>query len=71
MKLTDRTLTSKQARAALWIKSGGLCSYCGSKLSHTFHVDHVIPWRLTKRTNPHEMVAACAPCNLRKGDRVL
>ncbi len=44
------------------------CQYCGSKDDLTF--DHVIPRSKGGRTTWENVVAACAPCNLRKGNRL-
>ncbi len=69
MNIKSRTLTSKHLRHALYRKAEGLCTYCKAKLDASFHADHVIPYRLLQRTNPHELVASCATCNLKKGGR--
>lgn len=44
------------------------CQYCGSHDDLTF--DHVIPRSRGGRTTWENVVAACAPCNLRKGNRM-
>jgi 5-methylcytosine-specific restriction endonuclease McrA len=44
------------------------CQYCGSKDDLTF--DHVIPRSKGGMTTWANVVAACAPCNLRKGNRL-
>lgn len=44
------------------------CQYCGSKNDLTF--DHVIPRSKGGRTTWDNVVAACAPCNLRKSNRL-
>jgi len=41
------------------------CQYCGSPEELTF--DHVIPRRCGGQTSWENVVAACSPCNLRKG----
>jgi 5-methylcytosine-specific restriction endonuclease McrA len=41
------------------------CQYCGSGEDLTF--DHVIPRRCGGQTTWENVVAACSPCNLRKG----
>ena len=45
------------------------CQYCGSGSDLTF--DHVIPRSKGGRTTWQNVVTACAPCNLRKGGRLL
>lgn len=44
------------------------CQYCGSKDDLTF--DHVIPRSKGGQTTWENVVAACAPCNLRKANRL-
>ena len=45
------------------------CQYCGTHEDLTF--DHVIPRRCGGATTWENVVAACSPCNLRKGSRTL
>ena len=44
------------------------CQYCGAHDDLTF--DHVIPRHRGGATTWENVVAACSPCNLRKGDRL-
>ena len=44
------------------------CQYCGSESELTF--DHLVPRSRGGRTRWDNVVAACAPCNLRKGGRL-
>ena len=44
------------------------CQYCGA--SHDLTFDHVVPRSKGGRTTWENVVAACAPCNLRKGNRM-
>ncbi len=44
------------------------CQYCGSPEDLTF--DHVIPRAHGGETTWENVVAACSPCNLRKGSRL-
>jgi len=44
------------------------CQYCGSREELTF--DHVIPRSKGGLTVWENVVAACSPCNLKKGDRL-
>jgi 5-methylcytosine-specific restriction endonuclease McrA len=46
------------------------CQYCGGQPGkHELTVDHVIPRSRGGATTWENVVAACAPCNHRKGDR--
>lgn len=44
------------------------CQYCGTDSDLTF--DHVIPRRYGGETTWENIVAACSPCNLRKGGKM-
>ncbi len=44
------------------------CQYCGDRNELTF--DHVVPRSKGGRTTWENVVAACAPCNLRKANRM-
>lgn len=70
MAAVTRTLRSKRQRWLLWQAAGGKCQLCGVELDDTWEADHVVPWRLTHRTNVHEMQALCASCNGKKGGRM-
>lgn len=54
-------------RFNLFLRDRFRCQYCTAKDDLTF--DHVIPRALGGRTTWENVVAACAPCNLRKGGR--
>jgi 5-methylcytosine-specific restriction endonuclease McrA len=64
-----RTLRSKAKRALLWRAAGGVCQRCGRALGDHWEADHIVPWRLTHRTNLHEMQALCRACNGAKGGK--
>lgn len=66
-----RTLRSKKARALLWLAANGKCQLCGEPLPDNWHADHIIPYKVSKETNVHEMQALCPRCNLIKGDKML
>lgn len=55
-------------RFNVFLRDGFACSYCGSPENLTF--DHVIPRSKGGRTSWDNIVAACAPCNLKKGGRM-
>jgi len=56
-------------RFNLFLRDEFTCQYCGAKNDLTF--DHVIPRKLGGVTSWENVVAACAPCNLRKGSKTL
>jgi 5-methylcytosine-specific restriction endonuclease McrA len=54
-------------RFNVFLRDGFACVYCGSEEDLTF--DHVVPRSKGGRTSWTNIVAACSPCNLRKGGR--
>lgn len=56
-------------RFNLFLRDEFRCQYCGAKDDLTF--DHVIPRASGGITSWENVVAACAPCNLRKGSKSL
>ena len=56
-------------RFNLFLRDEFRCQYCGSRKDLTF--DHVIPRAAGGITSWENVVAACAPCNLRKGSKSL
>ena len=56
-------------RFNLFLRDEFTCQYCGAKGDMTF--DHVVPRCKGGRTTWANVVAACGPCNLRKGSRML
>ena len=54
-------------RFNVFLRDRFTCQYCGSREDLTF--DHVIPRSKGGRTTWENVVAACAPCNLKKGGR--
>jgi 5-methylcytosine-specific restriction endonuclease McrA len=59
----------KITRRAVFARDGWACQYCGSRTSLT--VDHVIPRSKGGSSEWENIVASCAPCNRRKGDRLV
>ena len=55
-------------RFNVFLRDGFECTYCGSAEDLTF--DHVVPRSKGGRTSWDNIVAACSPCNLRKGGRM-
>ncbi|MBU2982556.1 HNH endonuclease [Lentibacter algarum] len=56
-------------RFNLFLRDEFCCQYCGAKGDLTF--DHVIPRAAGGVTSWQNVVAACSPCNLRKGCKSL
>ncbi|MEJ6398767.1 HNH endonuclease [Yoonia sp. 208BN28-4] len=56
-------------RFNLFLRDEFRCQYCGAKGDLTF--DHVVPRASGGKTSWENVVAACSPCNLRKGSRAL
>ncbi|MFP1645873.1 HNH endonuclease [Pontitalea aquivivens] len=56
-------------RFNLFLRDEFRCQYCGSKSDLTF--DHVIPRSRGGVTSWDNVVAACAPCNLKKANKSL
>lgn len=51
-------------------RSSGRCTYCGTT-EGPFHNDHLFPVAKGGTNDPSNIVLACAPCNLAKGDKTL
>src|ERR1700757_4083782 len=58
----------KITRRAVFARDSWTCQYCGSRSNLT--VDHVIPRSKGGSSTWENIVASCAPCNRRKGDRL-
>lgn len=59
-------------RFNLWLRDGGSCAYCDAKLAPSgFTFDHVVPRSRGGKTTWENIVTACTPCNMRKGDKML
>jgi 5-methylcytosine-specific restriction endonuclease McrA len=65
-----RTVQRKISRRALFARDGWTCVYCGTT-SGRLTLDHVVPRSRGGESIWENVVTACAPCNLRKGDRLL
>ena len=68
VKLPRDSSKRKITRRAVFARDGWACQYCGTRSKLT--VDHVIPRSKGGRTSWENIVAACSPCNLRKGGRL-
>jgi 5-methylcytosine-specific restriction endonuclease McrA len=56
-------------RKAVLARDGWTCQYCGSN-KHSLTVDHVIPRSRGGESVWENIVASCAPCNRKKGNRL-
>jgi 5-methylcytosine-specific restriction endonuclease McrA len=56
-------------RRAVFARDRWTCQYCGT-VRTTLTVDHVIPRSKGGLSSWDNIVASCAPCNRRKGDRL-
>jgi 5-methylcytosine-specific restriction endonuclease McrA len=57
------------SRRALFARDGWRCAYCGSAGRLT--LDHVVPRSRGGDSVWENVVTSCAPCNMRKGNRLL
>ena len=65
-----RIVQRKISRRALFARDGWRCVYCGTG-SGRLTLDHVIPRSRGGDSVWENVVTSCAPCNLRKGNRLL
>ena len=65
-----RGVKRKISRRALFARDGWRCVYCGAA-SGRLTLDHVVPRSRGGDSVWENVVTSCAPCNLRKGNRLL
>ena len=65
-----RTVQRKISRRALFARDGWRCAYCGST-GGRLTLDHVVPRSRGGDSVWENVVTSCAPCNLKKGNRLL
>ena len=65
-----RAITRRISRRVLFARDGWRCVYCGTS-GGRLTLDHVVPRSRGGDSVWENVVTACAPCNLRKGDRLL
>ena len=63
-----RAASKRISRRAVFARDRYRCQYCGSDKHLT--VDHVVPRSKGGDDSWENVVTSCAPCNLRKGDRL-
>jgi len=54
-------------RELIYARDSYTCVYCGAK--DDLVIDHVLPFAKGGSTHHNNLVTACAPCNMTKGDR--
>ena len=64
-----RTLQRKISRRALFARDGWRCMYCGTN-GGRLTLDHVVPRSRGGESVWENVVTSCAPCNMRKGNRL-
>src|SRR5581483_479569 len=62
-----RAAQRKISRRALFARDGWTCVYCGTS-GGRLTLDHVVPRSRGGGSVWENVVTACAPCNLKKGD---
>jgi len=62
----------KFSRHNIYVRDGNRCQYCGRRFSTSeLSLDHVIPLSRGGPSTWENVVCACLPCNVRKGNRLL
>jgi len=64
-----RAVQRKISRRALFARDGWRCVYCGTTAGR-LTLDHVVPKSRGGESVWENVVTSCAPCNLRKGNRL-
>jgi 5-methylcytosine-specific restriction endonuclease McrA len=65
-----RAIKRRISRRALFARDGWRCVYCGTS-GGRLTLDHVVPRSRGGDSVWENVVTACSPCNLNKGDRLL
>lgn len=65
-----RTVQRKISRRALFARDGWRCGYCGTSTGR-LTLDHIVPRSRGGDSVWENVVTSCAPCNLKKGNRLL
>jgi 5-methylcytosine-specific restriction endonuclease McrA len=64
-----RAVQKKISRRVLFARDGWRCAYCGER-NGRLTLDHVVPRSRGGNSAWDNVVTSCAPCNLRKGNRL-
>jgi 5-methylcytosine-specific restriction endonuclease McrA len=65
-----RSVQRKISRRALFARDDWRCAYCGTAHGR-LTLDHVVPRSRGGESSWENVVTSCAPCNLKKGNRLL
>ena len=57
-------------RFNVFLRDHFTCQYCGAHHTSELTFDHLVPRRCGGQTTWENIVAACSPCNLRKGGKL-
>lgn len=70
-KTSSRRRPVSKRRRDIYAKCEGCCHYCSGplQLDGVWHIEHMLPKALGGQDEASNLVAACAPCNLKKRDR--
>src|ERR1700674_1208280 len=61
----------KFSRGNIYLRDGNRCQYCGRKFSSSeLSLDHVVPISRGGKSTWENVVCACLPCNVRKGNKL-
>ena len=62
----------KFSRGNIYLRDQNRCQYCGRKFSSSeLSLDHVMPISRGGKSTWENVVCACLPCNVRKGNKLL
>ncbi|HUP66067.1 MAG TPA: HNH endonuclease [Thermoanaerobaculia bacterium] len=62
----------KFSRANIYLRDRNRCQYCGKRFpASELSLDHVVPISRGGRSSWENVVCACLPCNVRKGNKIL
>jgi 5-methylcytosine-specific restriction endonuclease McrA len=65
----EKLAQNKPSRSMIYKRDGHKCQYCGSTRELT--IDHIIPRSRGGEDTWENLVVACMPCNMRKGNKLL
>jgi 5-methylcytosine-specific restriction endonuclease McrA len=62
----------KFSRGNIYLRDGNRCQYCGRKFpTSELSLDHVVPISRGGKSSWENIVCACLPCNVRKGNKLI